>query len=301
MSFRLERAAIVLAAVLIAGTNSAISQSSDERFETMTRQFGWQQADSPKAAPRRTGQSKKANTGKSGTVRGPVKRQAKQTASDPMSVKSAPPPKTVVPLPIARPPVARLQPPVAGPQPAQSDQARQSPAKQNVEATSEKLKQCFACHGADGRSETPEIPSLAGQPALFVLSQLKMMADGKRQIPAMQPFLSGLTEDNLRSFADTISKLPKSTPPQAVIDPTRYERGQKLATASRCANCHNNDFTGAGTNPGLARQRDDYLVKALRDYKSGARVDAGGIMVASVKDLKDADFVDLAYYLANLR
>jgi hypothetical protein len=43
------------------------------------------------------------------------------------------------------------------------------------------------------------------------------------------------------------------------------------------------------------------LVKALRGYKSAARVDPGGIMAASVKDPGDAEFVDLAYDLANLR
>ena len=128
-----------------------------------------------------------------------------------------------------------------------------------------------------------------------------MMLEGKRQIPAMQPVMSELTADNLRSYADKIAGLQKPAPPPAASDAARYERGQKIAAASRCANCHNTDFSGAGTNPRLAHQRDDYLVKALRDYKSAARVDPGGIMAASVKELGDAEFADLAYYLANLR
>jgi cytochrome c553 len=166
----------------------------------------------------------------------------------------------------------------------------------------EKLAVCYACHGAAGRSETPEMPSLAGQPEAFILAQLKMMREGKRRIDAMQPIMSEFSEANIRIYAEKISKLPKPpASPSAPSNTARYDRGQKLAAATRCATCHNNDFSGAGTNPALARQRDDYLVKALRDYKSGARVDAGGIMAASVKDLEDADFVDLAYYLANLR
>jgi cytochrome c553 len=128
-----------------------------------------------------------------------------------------------------------------------------------------------------------------------------MMLEGKRQIPAMQPVMSELTADNLRSYADKIAGMQKPTPPPAPSDAARYERGKKIAAATRCANCHNTDYSGAGTNPLLAHQRDDYLVKALRDYKSGARIDPGGIMAASVKDLGDAEFVDLAYYLANLR
>jgi cytochrome c553 len=176
-----------------------------------------------------------------------------------------------------------------------------TPPIPNAALPDERLNVCLTCHGANGRSETPETPSLAGQPAAFLLAQLRMILDGKRKIPAMLPLMGELTADNLESYAEKISKLPRPEPPPAPGDTARYERGQKIAATFRCANCHNTDFSGAGTNPRLAHQRDDYLVKALRDYKSAERIDPGGIMAASVKDLGDADFIDVAYYLANLR
>jgi cytochrome c553 len=117
----------------------------------------------------------------------------------------------------------------------------------------------------------------------------------------MEPFALQFSDDDLRRFAAAIEKLPKPVPPATAVDAARYERGKVLAAASRCANCHNRDFAGAGSNPRLAHQREDYLLKALRDYKSAARIDQGALMASSVKDLADAQLVDLAHYLANVR
>ncbi|HEX8665164.1 MAG TPA: hypothetical protein VF744_14170 [Beijerinckiaceae bacterium] len=40
------------------------------------------------------------------------------------------------------------------------------------ETLAERLAPCLACHGETGTSQTPEVPSLGGQPASFVLIQL---------------------------------------------------------------------------------------------------------------------------------
>ena len=68
-----------------------------------------------------------------------------------------------------------------------------------------------------------------------------------------------------------------------------------------CAACHGAD--GAGVQqfpdyPKLAGQHEDYLYKALRDYKSGARKNA--IMGAQAKGLTRADIENLAAYYASL-
>jgi len=52
--------------------------------------------------------------------------------------------------------------------------------------------------------------------------------------------------------------------------------------------------------PRLIHQREDYLLKALRDYKSGARMPYGRGMEDLVGALSDSDFGDLAHYLAYL-
>ncbi|HKU98252.1 MAG TPA: hypothetical protein VJR58_23380, partial [Vineibacter sp.] len=53
----------------------------------------------------------------------------------------------------------------------------------------ERITQCGSCHGEDGNSRLPDVPSLAGQPAFFVLNQLFLMREGVRRIEAMTPIV----------------------------------------------------------------------------------------------------------------
>lgn len=62
-----------------------------------------------------------------------------------------------------------------------------------------------------------------------------------------------------------------------------------------CAACHGADGnSAAGDFPKLAGQHYDYLVNALKDYKSGARKNA--IMSPQVANLSPRDFEDLAAF-----
>ncbi|MGC2517760.1 MAG: c-type cytochrome [Burkholderiales bacterium] len=68
-----------------------------------------------------------------------------------------------------------------------------------------------------------------------------------------------------------------------------------------CTVCHNPDFSGREQMPRLANQREDYLLKAMRDYKSGARIGYGGAsMSEELSGLDDADLAALAHFLAHL-
>ena len=64
-----------------------------------------------------------------------------------------------------------------------------------------------------------------------------------------------------------------------------------------CAACHGPDGnSAAGEFPRLAGQHYDYLVKTLKDYKSGARKNA--IMAPQAANLNLRDMEDLAAYYA---
>ena len=41
--------------------------------------------------------------------------------------------------------------------------------------------ECSSCHGADGVSTTPLVPSLAGQPSFYAITQLFLFRQGRRQ------------------------------------------------------------------------------------------------------------------------
>ena len=53
--------------------------------------------------------------------------------------------------------------------------------------------------------------------------------------------------------------------------------------------------------PRLAAQREDYLLKALRDYKSAKRPGYDATMDEVIRPVTDQDIVDLAHDLSRLR
>jgi cytochrome c553 len=70
--------------------------------------------------------------------------------------------------------------------------------------------------------------------------------------------------------------------------------------AEVCASCHGKDGNNDAPDfPKLAGQYEDYLVKALRDYKSGERNNA--IMKGFAAALTDRDIRNLAAYYASQR
>ncbi len=163
----------------------------------------------------------------------------------------------------------------------------------------ERITVCLACHGAGGLSRVPETPSLAGQPQFFTVAQLFLFRDGRRNSAAMTAAAKDLTNDDLRALSDYIAKLPPPEPPSEPADPARAARGRTLASQNHCTVCHNPDFSGREQMPRLANQREDYLLKAMREYKTGARIGYAGAMAVELRELTDADLADLAHYLSH--
>jgi cytochrome c553 len=163
----------------------------------------------------------------------------------------------------------------------------------------ERVAVCLKCHGASGQSQEPLTPSLGGQPAFFLLTQLFLFREGRRESALMIENAKGFTDDDLRAFSAELAKLPPPAPPRDAPDAARFARGQALAEKWHCTVCHNPDLSGRDQMPRLANQREDYLVKALREFKRGARIGYGGAMTSELTGLTDADLVDLAHFLAH--
>jgi cytochrome c553 len=124
-----------------------------------------------------------------------------------------------------------------------------------------------------------------------------MFRQNLRTAEPMNEMTKGLTDADLQKLCDLIAKLPPPEPTPG-MDPARGNRGQELVVAHRCAFCHNN-LSGAESVPRIAAQREDYLVKALREYKSGARREYQPVMAEIMPRLSDADILDLAHFLAH--
>ncbi|MFN3656868.1 MAG: c-type cytochrome [Pseudolabrys sp.] len=165
----------------------------------------------------------------------------------------------------------------------------------------ERKPQCLQCHGEAGVSPTPETPSLGGQPELFVLYQLVGFREGQRKAPIMNDMMKGMSDDDLRAAAAFIATLPAPKPPAEPADEARMARGQALAQKNRCNVCHHADYAGQEQMPRLRNQREDYLLKALRDYKSDKRFGGRAEMNEVLYPLKDEELADLAYFLAHIR
>ena len=165
----------------------------------------------------------------------------------------------------------------------------------------EKLAPCLSCHGAQGQSELENVPSLGAQTAPYTVIQLFMFREKMRVSDPMNEMAKGLADADLQAMADAFAAMPPPKPPEDAGDPARLERARALTEQNHCNTCHGPDFSGQQTVPRLADQREDYLLRTLREYKSGARHAYEPIMLEVLQPLDDAQFVEFAYYLAHLR
>jgi cytochrome c553 len=172
------------------------------------------------------------------------------------------------------------------------------PLSAAAQPVQEKLAPCLACHGENGQSQTPDVPSLGGQPAFYLLAQILMFRERMRAIEPMTSILQGTSDGDLRAMADALAKLPAPQPDTTPVDPGRAERARALITRNRCNVCHTPNFAGIENVPRLAGQREDYLLKSLRGYKDNSRRGYDTQMADVAEPLTEADFADLAHYLA---
>ena len=160
---------------------------------------------------------------------------------------------------------------------------------------------CASCHGADGNSQIPNIPSIAGQPKLFVENQLILFREGLRVSPQMQPAVQGLTDKEIVGLARHFSSLPVRPATTEAADPAQAAQGIAIAKKLHCGSCHLPDFRGREQMPRLAGQREEYLVESMLAYRDNRRTGGDTIMAATLYGVSDADIRTLAYYLARLR
>jgi cytochrome c553 len=163
----------------------------------------------------------------------------------------------------------------------------------------EKLQLCSACHGEDGNSKTEKIPSLAGQPAFFILNQLFLMREGVRKVEAMASIVKDLKDDDLDGLSKHFAALsPKRS--DEPVDQALAKRGAEIAEHRRCASCHLPNLTGSDQMPRLAKQRIDYLTASLKEFRDTTRQGGDTAMSANLAGASDADLVALAHYCASL-
>src|SRR5690606_38371850 len=71
----------------------------------------------------------------------------------------------------------------------------------DAEAGKAKSATCAACHGADGNSLAPTFPKIAGQGERYLVKQMLDIRDGRRSVPEMVPFVSGLSDEDIADIS----------------------------------------------------------------------------------------------------
>ena len=164
---------------------------------------------------------------------------------------------------------------------------------------------CAGCHGDAGVIDTPDVPNLAGQDALYTFKQLSDYKEGTRGSPIMGEAAKPLSAKDMADLAAFYASLPMARAPAAVpaqagavVPLARLGDGARLMPA--CDACHG--ARGAGDSgsygmPKLSGQKFDDMATQLTTFRSGERAnDVYRVMRDVCKHLTDAEIAGLAAY-----
>ena len=201
------------------------------------------------------------------------------------------------------PPPASAKPgtPRSGKAPASRPAAAASVADTGAAAYAQRFASlCAACHGANGRSDMPGTPSLAGQHGFYAITQLFLFREGRRSNEAMTAVAKTMKDDDMRGFAAVIDALPAvpPAPPATPADPARMNKARDLARQHKCVFCHGDDLSGGQQVPRIGGQREEYMRETLRGFKSGKRPGYSQAMTEAVSQVSVEELDLLAYYAA---
>ena len=152
---------------------------------------------------------------------------------------------------------------------------------------------CLGCHGIEGyKNAYPmySVPKLEGQRPEYLAAALHEYKSGDREHLTMHSQASTLSDQDIADIAAYFAGKPlvsqgkpAATPPQA---------------ATLCVSCHGQDGVAiAPAYPSLAGQHQDYIERALEEYRKGGRKNP--IMKGFAATLKDEDIAAIAQYFAH--
>lgn len=175
-----------------------------------------------------------------------------------------------------------------------------------------KSELCHGCHGVDGISIDPTtFPNLAGQYAGYIFKQVQDFQLGNRQDDTMSAMAATVTslqdlKDIAVYFAQQKTMKGKATGSAASKKGQDiFQNGVPKSGVYGCVNCHGKNGKGRGKGnslfPVIGGQQKAYLLKQLKDFKSGKRKNDPANMMADIaKKLSDSEIDAVAEYLSGL-
>lgn len=167
---------------------------------------------------------------------------------------------------------------------------------------------CFGCHGVNGVSTNPAWPKLAGQHEKYIAKQLADFKAGKtRKDPIMSGQAAALSEQDMADLAAFFAKqkaaMGKADKAKVALGEKIYRGGNSSKGVAACMGCHTPNGKGnpAAGFPALSGQHATYTIKALKDFRSGARAnDINGMMRNVAKKMSDKEIEAVASYISGL-
>ncbi|MCO5397536.1 c-type cytochrome [Ralstonia soli] len=159
---------------------------------------------------------------------------------------------------------------------------------------------CFGCHGDKGNSLHQGYPSLAGQPAAYLQTQLHNFASGARSNPNMGPLAMTMGDAQIKDLAGYFSRATPVANHYFKPDPQLRVKGLQLVEAGNCAACHGAQLMGHDQFPRLAGQGYDYILAQFDAFAAGTRSEPTGMMKRIAESASPEDRKAMANYLASL-
>ena len=152
--------------------------------------------------------------------------------------------------------------------------------------------QCAACHGEDGNGKTPGTPSLAAQQPRYLVVAINEYLNGERKTSPMHAKLRGMGKLDIENVALYFaSQAPATRTPKPKGDP---KAGEPLAAV--CGGCHGGQGVSTDSaTPSLAGQDEQYLVEAIKAYRSSRKREN---MRVYITGLADKDIANIAAFYA---
>jgi len=152
---------------------------------------------------------------------------------------------------------------------------------------------CLGCHGIEGyKNAYPmySVPKLEGQHPEYLIAALQEYRSGDRAHLTMHAQASTLSDQDIADIAAYFAGKP--------IVSENKPAGAVPQAATLCVSCHGTDGVSiAPTYPSLAGQHQDYIARALEEYRKGGRKNP--IMKGFAATLKDEDIEVIAQYFSH--
>ena len=158
---------------------------------------------------------------------------------------------------------------------------------------------CAGCHGTNGGSAGPVMPSLAGQSKEAIVVALQKFKSGERPSTLMGRLAKGYSDADFAAMGDYFAG-QKIYVTQQTLDPKRVAKGASLQEAN-CGRCHIEDGKeGKDDTPAMASQWLPYLQMQMALYTAGMRK-MPEKMEEKVKPLSVEDLESLLHFYASVK